>query len=292
MKKLIKLFALLIAAAALFTACGAKDEGGGDGINVNTSTTIKEPSGLTSSDMSKEDVMEATIGKPGKWNLFMVFKGDGEITLLDVGDSSSDDPDSGVISMGGMMDGMTYSIEGNSIADFTVADDQEGTITILSQSIYSKMIMEYEMDPEFAALMQMYGGMSSQTETTKDPETGLTTKFVINGTKMTTTTWGKLSDASIAEMNEDDNSFASLFKDIGDDATIKVNDDYTVYYITCTGLRETNTEDTGDVDMDVLYPLLVCVAYFALGFGFHWWHTAWIIFLTIPVYYILFPAKY
>ena len=48
----------------------------------------------------------------------------------------------------------------------------------------------------------------------------------------------------------------------------------------------------GEVDLDVLYPILVCCGYFALGFGFGWWHPGWIIFLTIPVYYILFPAKY
>ena len=48
----------------------------------------------------------------------------------------------------------------------------------------------------------------------------------------------------------------------------------------------------GEVDLDVLYPLLVCCGYFALGFGFGWWHPGWIVFLTIPVYYILFPAKY
>jgi len=34
------------------------------------------------------------------------------------------------------------------------------------------------------------------------------------------------------------------------------------------------------------YPLLVTVAYLVLGFVFHQWHPGWIIFLTIPLFYL------
>lgn len=35
------------------------------------------------------------------------------------------------------------------------------------------------------------------------------------------------------------------------------------------------------------YPLLVTLAYLALGFLFGWWHPTWMLFLTIPIYYTL-----
>ncbi len=34
------------------------------------------------------------------------------------------------------------------------------------------------------------------------------------------------------------------------------------------------------------YPILVTLAYLIMGFCFHWWHPGWIIFLTIPLFYI------
>ena len=34
------------------------------------------------------------------------------------------------------------------------------------------------------------------------------------------------------------------------------------------------------------YPLLVTIAYLVLGFVFHQWHPGWIIFLTIPLFYL------
>lgn len=34
------------------------------------------------------------------------------------------------------------------------------------------------------------------------------------------------------------------------------------------------------------YPLWVTVAYLVLGFVFHAWHPGWIIFLTIPLFYL------
>ncbi len=34
------------------------------------------------------------------------------------------------------------------------------------------------------------------------------------------------------------------------------------------------------------YPLLVTVIYLVMGFCFHWWHPGWIIFLTIPLFYM------
>lgn len=34
------------------------------------------------------------------------------------------------------------------------------------------------------------------------------------------------------------------------------------------------------------YPVLVTAAYLVLGFMFHAWHPGWIIFLTIPLFYL------
>lgn len=34
------------------------------------------------------------------------------------------------------------------------------------------------------------------------------------------------------------------------------------------------------------YPVVVTVAYLALGFCFHLWHPGWIVFLTIPLFYL------
>lgn len=33
------------------------------------------------------------------------------------------------------------------------------------------------------------------------------------------------------------------------------------------------------------YPVFITLCYLWLGFGFHLWHPAWLIFLTIPLYY-------
>ena len=37
-----------------------------------------------------------------------------------------------------------------------------------------------------------------------------------------------------------------------------------------------------------LYPILAVAGFFVLGFAFDLWHPGWLLFLTIPVYYILF----
>ena len=41
-----------------------------------------------------------------------------------------------------------------------------------------------------------------------------------------------------------------------------------------------------DAERDYWYPVLVVVAYLVLGFVFHLWHPGWIIFLTIPLFYL------
>lgn len=33
------------------------------------------------------------------------------------------------------------------------------------------------------------------------------------------------------------------------------------------------------------YPVFITLCYLWLGFGFHLWHPAWLVFLTIPLYY-------
>ena len=35
------------------------------------------------------------------------------------------------------------------------------------------------------------------------------------------------------------------------------------------------------------YPVLIITIYLSLGFIYKTWHTAWILFLTIPLYYFL-----
>ena len=39
--------------------------------------------------------------------------------------------------------------------------------------------------------------------------------------------------------------------------------------------------------LQATYPVIVTVAYFLLGFVFHWWHPGWLLFLTIPLYYTM-----
>lgn len=40
--------------------------------------------------------------------------------------------------------------------------------------------------------------------------------------------------------------------------------------------------------MTALYPILCVFLYLVSGFYFHKWHPTWLIFLTIPIFYILF----
>ena len=40
--------------------------------------------------------------------------------------------------------------------------------------------------------------------------------------------------------------------------------------------------------MAALYPILCVILYLCSGFYFHKWHPTWMIFLTIPIFYILF----
>ena len=35
-----------------------------------------------------------------------------------------------------------------------------------------------------------------------------------------------------------------------------------------------------------IYPLLVTILYLFLGFAFHLWHPGWLVFLTIPIFYM------
>lgn len=47
----------------------------------------------------------------------------------------------------------------------------------------------------------------------------------------------------------------------------------------------------GEINPEYIFPFVISGIYIGLGFGLNLWHPAWIIFLTIPVYYILFPVK-
>ena len=46
---------------------------------------------------------------------------------------------------------------------------------------------------------------------------------------------------------------------------------------------------TGLKKITISYSLLVVIIYLVLGFTCGWWHPGWILFLTIPVFYIFFP---
>lgn len=46
---------------------------------------------------------------------------------------------------------------------------------------------------------------------------------------------------------------------------------------------------TGLKRITITYSFLVVVVYLVLGFTCHWWHPGWVLFLTIPVFYIFFP---
>lgn len=39
---------------------------------------------------------------------------------------------------------------------------------------------------------------------------------------------------------------------------------------------------------NIPYPLIITIIYLFLGFAFNWWHPAWILYLTIPIYYCCF----
>ena len=39
----------------------------------------------------------------------------------------------------------------------------------------------------------------------------------------------------------------------------------------------------------ISYSLFITIVYLVLGFTMHWWHPGWVLFLTIPIFYIFFP---
>ncbi len=46
---------------------------------------------------------------------------------------------------------------------------------------------------------------------------------------------------------------------------------------------------TGLQKITISYSLVVVIAYLVLGFTLDWWHPGWVLFLTIPIFYIFFP---
>lgn len=49
---------------------------------------------------------------------------------------------------------------------------------------------------------------------------------------------------------------------------------------------------TGLKKITISYTMLVVIVYLILGFVCHWWHPGWVLFLTIPVFYIFFPKDF
>ncbi len=41
----------------------------------------------------------------------------------------------------------------------------------------------------------------------------------------------------------------------------------------------------------ITYPLLIIIIYLILGFTLSWWHPGWVLFITIPIFYIFFPKN-
>lgn len=41
--------------------------------------------------------------------------------------------------------------------------------------------------------------------------------------------------------------------------------------------------------ISISYSLFITIVYLVLGFTMHWWHPGWVLFLTIPIFYIFFP---
>lgn len=57
--------------------------------------------------------------------------------------------------------------------------------------------------------------------------------------------------------------------------------------------REVNLSKAQMIWRSFPYPILCTIIYLVLGFCFDWWHPAWIVFLTIPIfYYLVNPQKY
>jgi len=50
--------------------------------------------------------------------------------------------------------------------------------------------------------------------------------------------------------------------------------------------REREREREYERKKDGVYPILITFVYLVLGFGFHLWHPGWLLFLTIPIYYM------
>lgn len=48
---------------------------------------------------------------------------------------------------------------------------------------------------------------------------------------------------------------------------------------------------TGMKKITISYTMLIVILYLVLGFTCHWWHPGWVLFLTIPVFYIFFPKE-
>lgn len=46
---------------------------------------------------------------------------------------------------------------------------------------------------------------------------------------------------------------------------------------------------TGLQKITISYPLVVVIVYLVLGFTLNWWHPGWVLFFTIPIFYIFFP---
>lgn len=53
-----------------------------------------------------------------------------------------------------------------------------------------------------------------------------------------------------------------------------------------------NVEEPHNPWMAFPYPLVVTVIYLILGFSFNVWHPAWILFITIPIFYSVVGCKH
>lgn len=97
----------------------------------------------------------------------------------------------------------------------------------------------------------------------------------------------KLYEISLDELLSTDEPVAPTSK-MERDAGGDFSDGYSERYQ--SGRIEEYDEEEGEQSrwLAFPYPLIVVVIYLLLGFTFDLWHPAWILFLTIPIYYSYF----
>ena len=225
MKKLLNLFVVALAIGALFIGC--KKDADDDDIDVPTTTHYDKPASANeTSDLTSLNENFSS----GAWTLKMGFTTDTNSAQM------------GEIGMAG-----------NTTEEFTV--DNNGIITYTKVTIYTK-----ETIPGWGTVMAQLGGVDSSVQT--DPTSGLKMKQSISGEDLIIEMWGKIPQDEIDAQNATNPTLTDLFEGIDNTATIYTNSDKSLYYISYSGTKESESEDefTGDtitVAIDVTYTAIL-----------------------------------